>query len=171
MVWLKSYQFHCSHPGLRKTRSPGYGNTGSDFPCHFKRHRKYPKSGNFLSGEPMCAHNKGSFPPIGFCLNGFLWYRLSSALTCSYLNLGILLNSKTQNALYWSQAQLAQLWRFLPPSCLRLGIKSLGFPIQRGVVPGLSIGFCSVHLCVCVCVWTPQCIADYQASLFCLLYI
>lgn len=76
--------------------------------------------------NPMCAHNKGSFPPIGFCLNGFLWYGLSSALICSYLNPGILLNSKF--TLLESGPTGPTLMAF-PPSCLRLSIKYLGFPI------------------------------------------
>lgn len=47
----KSYPFFTvASPGLRKTPSPGCGNTR--LPRSFRRHRKCPESGNFLSVEP-----------------------------------------------------------------------------------------------------------------------
>lgn len=94
IVLLKSYRFHCSQPWLEKDALQVVGTQAQ--PCLVASGgigRVLNQAISFL-WNPMCAHNTSSFPPIGFCLNSFLWYGMSSALLGCYLNPGILLNSR-----------------------------------------------------------------------------
>lgn len=66
--------------------------TGPAFPGQLGRQQKLLNQATSYPRSLMCIHNRSSFPPIGFCWSGFLWYGMNSTPIHWYL-LQCILNS------------------------------------------------------------------------------
>lgn len=92
VVLLKSCPFHCSQPWVEKDTFSRLWERRPFLVAPAGIGSVLNQAVSFL-WSPVCVHKKSSFPPIGFCLNGCLWYGMCSALLRKYLNPGILLDS------------------------------------------------------------------------------
>lgn len=128
------------------------------FPCSFRVRSSLNQAISPL-WNPMCAHSDSSFPAIGFCLNGFLWYRVSSL---SFQVIEIQASFSTQGPLRLESGPSGPT-RIASPSLLPW-IKHLVSPLPNPsslrvlrFLQWVPVCIRARKTCVHVCVLTPQC--------------